>query len=551
MSSEELSSTQLIPIYFTTVIICIFYLSNIASIVYLRKSAFSSLIYETSIVTCIAYTIAAAFICSIAVGVGSVCFSYLWTIYTTAIMMGSNYLVKCLRIIIQTEWNYHFNVETLKTGESNSSNLSGSSSGSTENLLTFLNVSRLNSFVLRGIPLLRRRNSLILFVSSTLVGLLIPLTINLTFSEYRDDLFGQCTVRQHGETIIIASIVVFYVIIFITALVFVLRRRKSSKNMFVANHLKYLALAWVIGIAIIVLLNILYYAFVDEDYVYSYIIVVMGFNLLFIITFVAEIVMPQVHHFRLKRKMREYERLYDEISSIETMMRATFSRSISVNLDELESESGGVTVRRKRKERIKNVRNMYEYLKTFILQYQRFQDDFRHDGIDTEILVKRLLYINVIRRRRLEYKSEDKITILPGHILELWHLFFSGEKRRPSFNNKVDIPEEFMNEKIRRYFENIENRTKEQYVDYFLEHCEWRELYDENNPIGALPEELVKIIFKMENNFDIGPEDLELCSSFLLNLYDESVELLNSIVLPLFKQSEYFVILIKAMKRNN
>ena len=549
MNATDLSLEQSVPIYATTVILCIFYLANIVPIIYLRKSAFAPLIYENCIVSCIANAIAAMFICTISLLNGAPCFVFLWAIFAVAIAMGSNYLVKCVRIIIQTEWNYHYK------GDSTSSEMSRR--GSQMDLKKFVNTSAMNRFILKGIPLLRRKNSIIFFAISFTFGMLIPFSINVAYPEYRDHMLDMCYRKLTAEIIIIALIVSFYVVIFVVTIVFVMKRRKLNRNMFIVSHLKHIALAWLASALLLSLLNVIYMVANTSSSQTSYLLMTMTCNVVFIIPFSVEILEPQIHHFLLKRRMRDYEQLYDKIASLETMLKATFSKSVNVIMNDVEKGRLSLSSSDSRKkEHIKNVKSIYEYLRIFILQHQSFQDEFRDRGVDTEVLLKRLLFINIIRRRRIErggekLKSSDReYTLLPGHILELWQIFFIGEKRRPSFNDRVIIPEEFMTKKIREYFSDVSNRTRAEYVEYFLSNIKWKELYDSENLIGKLPKKMVRTIFRMENNFEIDDEDMDYCSNVLLGLYKESIDLLDDIVLPEFKGSSYFGDLIMVIQKD-
>jgi hypothetical protein len=119
-----------------------------------------------------------------------------------------------------------------------------------------------------------------------------------------------------------------------------------------------------------------------------------------------------------------------------------------------------------RQQRTRNIQNVYDCLRIFILEYQPFQDQYRDQGITTFVLLEKLKFVNMVfrcrrlkhhvslspraliesqhhdddddggqmrkskkggekRRRKKTRKLHKKFIIGPGHIFQLWKVFFA------------------------------------------------------------------------------------------------------------------------------
>lgn len=509
--------------------ICIFYLSNIIPIIILRNKIFSSLMYINCIILCIAFSILTMYIGDNAGRNKNNCLIMLWSIFSVGSIMGSNYTVKCSRIVIQAEWNYYYSRMLKISKNSSTSNFTLSDSGEEE--------SKLTRFILRAIPLLRERNSLILFFFLNLVGLAIPIIITLTNEKYMTEPDAICTMPDLVSLILIIILLLFYTTIVVISFIILLRRRKASENMYVVTYLKYIAISWFISIGVLIVVSIIAEN-LEEDTLAKDTMVMLT-ALIVVPPFIAEIILPQVKHLRDKRHLKRYESMRDEIESIEELMSVTFSKTLKVDI---ELEEDYTTVNKKN-----YVKNVNDCLRFFILDHKQFQSDFRSEGITTSILLEKLHFINMVNR------SINEGVLSPGHVYKIWKTFFSPVET-PSFKDiEIRIPDELKNDKLKKYFtgkmSRKETATREEWIEYFLDNVEWVKLYRADNPIGILGEEFVKDMTRMENDSLDDELAYERCSYALLEVYIENLDILNRLVLEPFKDSGYFHVMIESMRR--
>jgi hypothetical protein len=75
-------------------------------------------------------------------------------------------------------------------------------------------------------------------------------------------------------------------------------------------------------------------------------------------------------------------------------------------------------------------------------------------------------------------------------------------------------------------------------------------LYNQENMIGVLGDNVIRILFSIQHNIDVEDRDYEICSRALLSLYKKNLKTLNTIVLDWFKNSSYFRNLISCIERD-
>lgn len=507
--------------------ICLFYIGNIIPILILRNKIFSSLLYIHSIVICIAFSVITMFIANHAAQLVSPCLLILWLVFSVGSVIGGNYVVKCMRIVIQVEWNHYYNRIFKLSHTSSSSSLSTSGGGDIEE-------SKFTNLILKAVPLLRERNSLILFSSIILVGLSIPAVLNVSVYEYRNNPHNNCSSIDTISIGLLAVIITSYLLVIVISTVILIKRRKSSKNMYVVKHLKHIALSWIASLIVFIILNTIT-ATVDSSETYHSVSTIIT-CLVFAIPFTAEIVLPQIQYFRDKKHMKRYERMREDVKSVGELIKISFSNTLKVVTD---VEMDDKVVSKK-----KYLKDVSDCLRVFIIDNQRFQSELRSQKLNTSILLNKLHFIQMVNRS----SKEDELS--PGHVYKIWKIFFSPEES-PSFNEfNLKIPKALKNERIKRYFskENREILPKSEWVEFFLDNVDdWNDLYKRDNPIGELSEEFVKDIIRMENDALRDELAYERCSELLMEIYRENIEIMDEFVLEEFKESSYFHVMVESI----
>lgn len=514
--------------YATGIIISIFYLANIIPIILLRNRVFSSLMYKHSIVICISFSIITLLSSDLAARTETNCLLLIWIVFVVGTTLGGNYVVKCTRIVIQSEWNHYYS-SIFKVSESRS-NLTTSESDEQEE-------ERLTRFILKGVPLLDQKNSLILFASIIVIGLSLPIIITLTNAEYRNHPNADCNTIDVISIAFVVLMLVSYLIVIIASLVILIKRRKTSKNMYVVKHLKHIALSWVVSLVIYVVMNLSVLLSERTDEFIS--ISTMFTSTLFIPPFVAEIVMPQIKQFRDSKHLKRYENMKETITSIGDLIKISFSKTLKIEMD---VEDDDEVVSRK-----KYLKNVGDCLRFFVIDHQRFQGDFRSEGITTSILLEKLHFIQMVNRSLREEK------LSPGHIYKIWKIFFAPSDIALFRDIEVKIPNRMKNEILGEYFSKgsivrRETATRVDWIEFFLDNIDdWRDLYNSDNSLGELNEEFVKDMVRMENDTLEDEGAYERCSNVLLEIYEDNIDTLDKFVLEPFKESNYFHILIQSI----
>lgn len=513
-------------IYVISGLLSFVYILNIIGIIRLRKTVFSLIPYHNSIILCLVFAFTTPFIASLSVEGNTLCLLYLLGIFGAGSVIGANYLVKCVRILVQCELNEKYSLQFRLTngGKSNDSSLSRATSSD------MLLAEEDDGLIIKLGPILKERNSIITFCVSTLVGLLIPTGIILGNSRYRGSAGAMCNERVIIETILIGTVLFFYVIVFIVTLILVMRR-KRGRNMVVVKHLKHTSIGWIISVGIFIVTTVVA-RFIPGDDIGA-VITTSITMLVFLSPFIAEVILPQVmQQVRLKR-MKKFEGMKERTKSLEDILSVDFSKEVKVILNpEFDPEGDDVVYSKSR-----YVKSVYECLRYFILEYQPIQEELEQIY---ENLIESLRFVQCVHR---EIKIRGNSVISPGRACILWRQFFAASDL-PKFTDLIiKIPDRFRNRKIDKYFEG-KDLDREKCVDYFLKHCN-KEICTRST-LGRLPDSVIDTLMRMENN--ILDDDAHIqCSDAFMEIYTENLEILNRIVLEPFKDSEYFHRLVHSL----